>query len=46
MWDNAFDMSYNRTCCNFDLCNGGTTYSSSFQFLAGLSLAIGWWLMH
>ncbi|XP_044281392.1 ly-6/neurotoxin-like protein 1 [Varanus komodoensis] len=44
--DNIFDMSYNRTCCAFDLCNGGFAGNPSSPLLAGLSLALGWWLAH
>ncbi|XP_060094206.1 lymphocyte antigen 6 complex locus protein G6c-like [Heteronotia binoei] len=42
--DNVFDMSYNRTCCNYDLCNGGIVSGPSLPLLAGLSLALGSWL--
>ncbi|XP_053151023.1 lymphocyte antigen 6 complex locus protein G6c-like [Hemicordylus capensis] len=44
--DNVFDMSYNRTCCNYDLCNGGVISNPSLPLLAGLSLVLGWWLTH
>ncbi|XP_053235388.1 lymphocyte antigen 6 complex locus protein G6c-like [Podarcis raffonei] len=44
--DNVFDMNYNRTCCNFDLCNGAAATNPSLPFFAGLSLALGWWLAH
>uniref|UniRef100_A0A670HUG5 UPAR/Ly6 domain-containing protein n=1 Tax=Podarcis muralis TaxID=64176 RepID=A0A670HUG5_PODMU len=44
--DNVFDMNYNRTCCNYDLCNGAAMTNPSLPFFAGLSLALGWWLAH
>nr|XP_056722950.1 lymphocyte antigen 6 complex locus protein G6c [Euleptes europaea] len=44
--DSVFDMNYNRTCCNFDLCNGGIVSHPSIPLLAGLSLALGSWLAH
>ncbi|KAJ6609611.1 hypothetical protein lerEdw1_015239 [Lerista edwardsae] len=44
--DNVFGMNYNRTCCNFDLCNGGIPSIPSLPFVSGLSLALGWWLSH
>uniref|UniRef100_A0A6J0SAH4 Lymphocyte antigen 6 complex locus protein G6c n=1 Tax=Pogona vitticeps TaxID=103695 RepID=A0A6J0SAH4_9SAUR len=44
--DNVFDMNYNRTCCNYDLCNGGIVSNPSLPFLAGISMALGWWLAH
>ncbi|XP_054833818.1 lymphocyte antigen 6 complex locus protein G6c-like [Eublepharis macularius] len=44
--DDVFDMNYNRTCCNHDLCNGGIGSNPSLPLLAGLSLAMGMWLAH
>ncbi|XP_066469509.1 lymphocyte antigen 6 complex locus protein G6c [Tiliqua scincoides] len=44
--DNIFDVSYNRTCCSNDLCNGGIINNPSLPFLSGLTLALGWWLFH
>ncbi|XP_008119928.1 lymphocyte antigen 6 complex locus protein G6c [Anolis carolinensis] len=44
--DNVFDMSYNRTCCDSDLCNGGVVSNPSFPLLAGLGMALGWWVAH
>ncbi|XP_058024214.1 lymphocyte antigen 6 complex locus protein G6c-like [Ahaetulla prasina] len=42
--DDVFDMHYNRTCCTFDLCNGGTLSQPSLTLFTGLSLALGLWL--
>ncbi|XP_070789517.1 lymphocyte antigen 6 complex locus protein G6c [Pituophis catenifer annectens] len=42
--DDVFDLNYNRTCCTFDLCNGGTVGQPSLTLFTGLSLALGWWL--
>ncbi|XP_048346873.1 lymphocyte antigen 6 complex locus protein G6c-like [Sphaerodactylus townsendi] len=44
--DSVFDMNYNRTCCNYDLCNGGIVSNPSWLFLSGLSMALGSWLAH
>ncbi|XP_026546050.1 lymphocyte antigen 6 complex locus protein G6c-like [Notechis scutatus] len=42
--DDVFDMTYNRTCCTTDLCNGGMISQPSLTLFTGLSLALGWWL--
>ncbi|XP_061475278.1 lymphocyte antigen 6 complex locus protein G6c-like [Rhineura floridana] len=44
--DDVFDMSYNRTCCSQDFCNGGVANIPSLPLFTGLSLAVGWWLAH
>uniref|UniRef100_A0A8C0GBI9 UPAR/Ly6 domain-containing protein n=1 Tax=Chelonoidis abingdonii TaxID=106734 RepID=A0A8C0GBI9_CHEAB len=39
-------VSYNRTCCETDLCNAaGPPRAAGLPLLSGLGALLGWWLL-
>ncbi|XP_044838515.1 lymphocyte antigen 6 complex locus protein G6c-like isoform X1 [Mauremys mutica] len=44
--DAVFEVSYNRTCCESDLCNAaGPPRAAGLPLLSGLGALLGWWLL-
>ncbi|XP_024061873.2 lymphocyte antigen 6 complex locus protein G6c [Terrapene carolina triunguis] len=44
--DAVFEVSYNRTCCETDLCNAaGPARAAGLPLLSGLGALLGWWLL-
>ncbi|CAM4655259.1 unnamed protein product [Lepidochelys olivacea] len=44
--DTIFEVSYNRTCCETNLCNAaGPTRAAGLPLLSGLGALLGWWLL-
>ncbi|XP_075774409.1 lymphocyte antigen 6 complex locus protein G6c [Pelodiscus sinensis] len=43
--DDVFDVSYNRTCCETNLCNAAGSPPSGLPLLSGLGAVLGLWLL-